>query len=50
MDEHEEHVGVFAEEEPHGDVESEDVSPAGEEGERDERTALARGHEIVGGF
>lgn len=43
-------MGVFAEEEPHGDVESEDVSPAGEEGERDERTALARGHEIVGGF
>lgn len=47
MDEHDEHVGVFAEEGPHGDVESEDVSPAGEEGEGDEGTALARGHEVV---
>lgn len=45
-----EDVGVFVEEWAHGDGESEDVSPAGEEGERDERTALARGHEIVGGF
>lgn len=42
-----EHVRVFVEEGAHRDIESEDVSPAGHEGEGDEGSALAGGHEVV---
>lgn len=42
-----EHVRVFVEEGADGDIESKNVSPAGHDVERHERTALASRHEIM---